>query len=157
MAIQPSPGAPGWREEAACKNLSPQEADAIFFHDHDAPLDAWWGGRDFCHSCPVAAACLQSAIDTASGFGLWGGMTPAEREEAGYPTGGTRRRKGEPSPHGTYSRWHAGCRCQPCVLAKREYSRKAARNWKRGVPRSKASAISLPTYIPTPPRKPDDD
>ena len=153
MAVQPSPGDAGWREQAACKSASPQTADEFFFLDHDAPITSWWVAREYCSQCPVAAACLQSSIDTAAGFGMWGGMTPAEREEAGYPTGGTRRRAGQPSPHGTYSRWHAGCRCHPCVLAKREYSRKAARNWKRGTPRSKATSISLPTYIPTPPKR----
>lgn len=54
-----------------------------------APLDAFFPvGTDpngyakaiqYCARCPVAAECLQYALDTGSDDGMYGGTTPADR------------------------------------------------------------------------------
>lgn len=38
--------------------------------------------RLICSGCPVRAACAQWADDTGQGFGVWGGLTSAQRRAA---------------------------------------------------------------------------
>lgn len=77
-----------WREDAACKGV-----DNKYFFDweyYDFARETW------CNDCPVAQHCLEYALEprevvwTAQGrgalvrgedHGLWGGMTPNERDE----------------------------------------------------------------------------
>jgi WhiB family transcriptional regulator, redox-sensing transcriptional regulator len=58
--------------EAAC-----QGADtAVFF-----PVSDTFAGeaKAICATCPVAEACLEYAIATRQGDGVWGGLTAVER------------------------------------------------------------------------------
>ncbi|MDQ1709514.1 MAG: WhiB family transcriptional regulator, redox-sensing transcriptional regulator [Frankiaceae bacterium] len=36
--------------------------------------------KAICHGCPVVAQCAQFALSTREQFGVWGGLTPRERE-----------------------------------------------------------------------------
>jgi hypothetical protein len=62
----------GWRDRAKCKDLTPEEADKLFFPST--------GGRHsrrkvFCNGCPVKLQCRNAGIAGNEEFGLWGGET----------------------------------------------------------------------------------
>ncbi|MHA6801523.1 WhiB family transcriptional regulator [Bounagaea algeriensis] len=68
-----------WQRFAACRDTSA----AVFF----AP-DSERGARrrrredaakDICARCPVRQACLNHALAVEEPYGVWGGLTPAER------------------------------------------------------------------------------
>jgi WhiB family redox-sensing transcriptional regulator len=61
---------PEWVEDAACKDLSFEEADAYFFPK---------GPRELCRRCPVRAECLEQALSEPEEHGIWGGFSPRER------------------------------------------------------------------------------
>lgn len=79
-----------WRHRAACRALTPEEADPVFFPT--APRGRggtdWSPAKAWCASCPVRADCLQYAFDTQQEFGMWGGMTPRQRADVARETGG---------------------------------------------------------------------
>ena len=70
-----------WQAEAACRSADPE----LFFHP--------WGERDpsrsrrdaaakaVCDRCPVQKMCGDIALATYEPYGVWGGLTEAEREE----------------------------------------------------------------------------
>lgn len=60
-----------WTANAACAQQPP---DSLFVRGA-----AQRTARDLCFSCPVRQACLAEALDTATEFGVWGGMTERER------------------------------------------------------------------------------
>ncbi len=37
--------------------------------------------RRVCAACPIRAACLQRALDLREPWGMWGGLTPRERDD----------------------------------------------------------------------------
>jgi WhiB family redox-sensing transcriptional regulator len=45
-----------------------------------------------CKSCPIAAACLEFALDVEDGFAILGGMTPGERQRIKFQQGFQQRR-----------------------------------------------------------------
>lgn len=57
-------------------------------HGHRDP-DLWFAddvasqrqARSFCAVCPVREECLLYALEHDLDFGVWGGLTPAERTE----------------------------------------------------------------------------
>ncbi len=53
-----------------------------------APITDYTAARAICGRCAVAAECLDYAIRADEPHGLWGGKTPAERDEI------RRRRRG---------------------------------------------------------------
>jgi len=66
---------PEWYERALCRDMDPE----------------WWFPNDrgatavsrmailICRQCDVAQQCLQTALDHNEPFGIWGGLTAAER------------------------------------------------------------------------------
>lgn len=64
-----------WRDRAACAG----EDQTLFFptggHRRYSP------GKTVCAGCPVSAECLRFALTTHQSDGLWGGLTPDEREQ----------------------------------------------------------------------------
>ena len=62
----------GFFDEAACEGVD----TAIFF-----PVSDTFAGeaKAICATCPVAEACLEYAISTRQGDGVWGGLTAVER------------------------------------------------------------------------------
>ena len=105
----------------------------------NAGHDPWWtydelGGGDpdtrrdtkaaiaaeakaICATCPVRAACLQAAIDSSEGYGIWGGKTPAQRAQMNSATD---------LPHGTYGalKRHARAGEPQCAECRRFNARK---------------------------------
>jgi Transcription factor WhiB len=69
-----------WRAFAACRGI-----DAETFFDEES----WPDARRVCAGCPVRSLCLQWALIAEEEFGLYGGLSPRERELAasGRPAG----------------------------------------------------------------------
>jgi len=67
---------PEWARAAACRNLTPEEADALFFPERGHSTVA---GRALCGRCPVTLQCLDMALSTAVEFGIFGGTSLQER------------------------------------------------------------------------------
>jgi WhiB family redox-sensing transcriptional regulator len=71
-------------EDAKCRELSPADADDLFYNE--APgVGATAAARRYCRGledrrpCPVQAECLQLALDTDSRFGVWAGISERGR------------------------------------------------------------------------------
>jgi hypothetical protein len=65
-----------WREKAACRNLTPQQVDELFFVTQGKSANP---ARNFCSHCPVQAQCRDFALFYKEN-GIWGGTTDGERE-----------------------------------------------------------------------------
>ena len=68
----------GWQARAACRG----EDSALFYADskratEQARVEA---AKAICARCPVVEECLDAALATHEQYGVWGGMTAAERE-----------------------------------------------------------------------------
>ncbi|MEV4139322.1 WhiB family transcriptional regulator [Dactylosporangium sp. NPDC049742] len=59
---------------AACREVDPE----IFFpiSATSAALGQVHEAQAICARCPVVADCLQWALRTGQGYGMWGGTTP---------------------------------------------------------------------------------
>lgn len=64
-----------WRQNAACRNLSLEEIDRIFFLEKGGSTKR---AKEICGSCKVRKQCLDFAI-YYNESGIWGGMSPNER------------------------------------------------------------------------------
>lgn len=61
-----------------CAKLSLAEADKLFFSEESAKRIAQ--AKAICATCPMIQACLDHAIKSECEFGIFGGLTPAERK-----------------------------------------------------------------------------
>lgn len=64
-----------WRDHAACQGMSRTAIDALFFGDEHDSVKA----KDICATCPVTEECLDYAMREHIEYGVWGGMTSANR------------------------------------------------------------------------------
>ena len=64
-----------WKEQGICGEIDPD----LFFSEHADDVKA---AKQICGTCPVAEQCREHALDTGPEFGIWGGLTPAERRAA---------------------------------------------------------------------------
>ena len=64
-----------WRTRTACAGF-PNE---LFFPRGDAPSRVIERALAVCSICPVAADCLEYALETNQRSGIWGGTTEDER------------------------------------------------------------------------------
>jgi len=67
-----------WVEQAACSEVGPGPWDS-----DDETNNSYREARRVCRVCPVAAECLEWALANDERYGMWGGMTPAERRGLG--------------------------------------------------------------------------
>lgn len=67
-----------WRKQSACRT---EDAELFFPTGHDgaANLAQIAEAKAVCARCPVAAACLNHALDHHIGDGIFGGLTEKER------------------------------------------------------------------------------
>ncbi|MFI9151738.1 WhiB family transcriptional regulator [Streptomyces sp. NPDC053367] len=66
-----------WRERAECRHHDP---DLFFPIGSSGPaLLQTEQAKAVCGGCPVREACLEFALDTAQGMGVWGGTSENER------------------------------------------------------------------------------
>ncbi|MEU9298452.1 WhiB family transcriptional regulator [Streptomyces sp. NPDC048266] len=70
-----------WRTEAACAN--PDVDPNVFFRHGAAKRGRHWAqaAKKVCARCPVDDFCLQVALQSREGVGVWGGKTPSERRK----------------------------------------------------------------------------
>lgn len=64
-----------WRDEAACRGM----ATEIFF-PVSASNDAAVTAKAVCEGCPVTEECLSYAMAAREPEGVFGGLTPRQRE-----------------------------------------------------------------------------
>lgn len=118
---------PDWQAEAACAGMG----TTIFFGERgdSRPVAE---AKAICARCTVTDKCLQWAIDTGSRIGVFGGLTPRERQGMKH---GTYKvvRCGTTSGHAKHVR-NGETPCTPCAEARREYQRRtmAAARARRG-------------------------
>lgn len=60
-----------WLDAAACRDHP--ERDELFFGERMSE------GRELCRICPVRTPCLDYALEQDVKYGLWGGLTRAQR------------------------------------------------------------------------------
>lgn len=68
-----------WQNQAACRGMD----SSVFFHPHDernsAREDRITAAKAVCRRCPVIAQCLDYSIRVREPYGIWGGLSEAER------------------------------------------------------------------------------
>jgi hypothetical protein len=76
-AVPETPRKSDWRDAAACRTEDPED----FFPIGASPAAkaAERHAKTVCFACPSYQACGQWALETRQAFGIWGGMTEAER------------------------------------------------------------------------------
>lgn len=74
----------GWFDKAACRGVP----SAVFFPEiptGDVRPHYWEQARAYCAACPVRVECLAFCLpfedETGRRNGMWGGLTPRERDQ----------------------------------------------------------------------------
>nr|WP_246242764.1 MULTISPECIES: WhiB family transcriptional regulator [Flexivirga] len=63
-----------WQADALCRQTDPE----IFFPEKGGSTK---DAKRICHSCPVAAECLDQALANDERFGIWGGVPERRRRK----------------------------------------------------------------------------
>jgi len=114
-----------WMAQGACNEHDPE----LFFpHPNSEAHEA----KKVCRNeCPVAAQCLEYALEIGADFGVWGGLTEQERAQLSKRRAGLKSTKPPREYHncGTYSgvsrhRKAGEWLCDPCMGARRDYEKK---------------------------------
>lgn len=77
LPLRPMAADFSWAALAACK--IPEDVRTAANWYADAATVQCKMAIAICNECPVKEPCLQHALDTDEEFGVWGGMTPAQR------------------------------------------------------------------------------
>lgn len=112
-----------WAERAACTGYEL----SLFFSDAEQNIAT---AKRICASCPVQAACLDEQLRNEDGsrYGIYGGLTPRERNQLVS----SERRGRKPSPCGTYSAYQRHVKKkEPIDEACRTAKREAERQYRR--------------------------
>lgn len=102
-----------WRNLAACRGMDPD----LFFPER-GDLYTAQAAQAVCGTCPVAAECLEFAIEVGEKIGVWGGLSGNDlRKEKRR-----RARRINAAQCGTYGGYHAHRRrgqeaCHACKAA----------------------------------------
>jgi WhiB family redox-sensing transcriptional regulator len=64
-----------WHSEALCRGSSPE----LFFFEAGQSKRKNYVVENYCKLCPVKQRCLDYALNNDIRFGVWGGLTQAER------------------------------------------------------------------------------
>jgi WhiB family redox-sensing transcriptional regulator len=112
-----------WQDRAACTGTDPK----LWFPTSSDPTAAR-AAVGICHTCPVAAQCLQYAIDEELRFGVFGGTTASQRAKmrTGRPVS-KMRKWSDPKPCGSMAAWRRHLRNKEpiddlCRMAVDEYN-----------------------------------
>ncbi len=80
MSTEGAPRWNDWRESAACRGHSPGEFfTPVGTELRSERLDREREAKRLCWSCSVRGNCLSHALRTGEQYGIWGGLTFAER------------------------------------------------------------------------------
>lgn len=64
-----------WEDQSRCKQLTPEQADALFFPSHGGKPNK---ANTFCGGCPVESLCIERAVQNNLD-GFWAGTTREQR------------------------------------------------------------------------------
>jgi WhiB family redox-sensing transcriptional regulator len=71
---------PGWQRLAACRGEDSSYYFApSYFEKRGEKLAREAVAKRICAVCPVRQACLEYALETREGHGVWGGLNETER------------------------------------------------------------------------------
>ncbi|UXY24980.1 WhiB family transcriptional regulator (plasmid) [Streptomyces cynarae] len=81
-----------WRHQASCREEDPD----LFFPigDTGPVLLQVQEAKAVCRRCPVIGQCLQWALESGQEFGVWGGLSEAERRAMKHRAARNRVRNG---------------------------------------------------------------
>lgn len=66
-----------WHELANCY----RNGYTLFFHEGRLKVQEFARrAKEYCEGCPVLEICLRSSLEHRDQFGIWGGLTPKERQ-----------------------------------------------------------------------------
>ncbi|MFD3039343.1 MULTISPECIES: WhiB family transcriptional regulator [Mycolicibacterium] len=77
----PDPAFPDWRSHSSCRDVDPM---VFYGPDHEraaARRRRVARAKAICQSCPVRQACLRQSLRVPEQHGVWGGLTPDERDD----------------------------------------------------------------------------
>jgi WhiB family redox-sensing transcriptional regulator len=78
----PHPGDRDWQVRAACRGTD----TSIFYHPENergpARRHREMLAKAVCGRCPVIEPCRQRALEAREPYGVWGGMSAEDRDEA---------------------------------------------------------------------------
>ncbi|WP_342394399.1 WhiB family transcriptional regulator [Mycolicibacterium farcinogenes] len=77
----PDPAFPDWRSHSSCRDVDPM---VFYGPDHEraaARRRRVARAKAICHSCPVRQVCLRQSLRVPEQHGVWGGLTPDERDD----------------------------------------------------------------------------
>jgi hypothetical protein len=106
-----------WRDGAHCRNMPPERATAVFFHQSadstkTTAIRVEANAHPWCSTCRVRIACLEQALEYGRETqGIWGGLGQAKRRHL-QQARSRQTNEGHP-PH----RYTPGCSCSYCRLA----------------------------------------
>lgn len=63
--------------ETTCYTMPIKQAQALFFSENPKKVAI---AKAICATCPMTQECLRMALDNHEEYGIFGGMTPKERE-----------------------------------------------------------------------------
>ena len=70
-----------WQRHGACRGMD----SAFFFHPENergaARANREIRAKQVCSRCPVIEECRRWALDVQEPYGVWGGLSEAERDE----------------------------------------------------------------------------
>ena len=70
-----------WQRHGACRGMD----SAFFFHPENergaARANRETQAKQVCSRCPVIEDCRRLALDVQEPYGVWGGLSEAERDE----------------------------------------------------------------------------
>lgn len=66
---------PEWQDRAACLDYDPD----LWFPEWPKSNE-YREARRICNGCPVRKECLELGLELAPKYGMFGGLTPGERE-----------------------------------------------------------------------------
>ncbi|MGY0057480.1 WhiB family transcriptional regulator [Streptomyces sp. LZ34] len=69
----------GWQLHAACKGMASSVFYAAYGERGRQKRAREQRARDVCGSCPVRRQCAEFALATDETYGVWGGLTEADR------------------------------------------------------------------------------
>lgn len=105
---------------APCAGLTP-----LFYSDDEETQEE---AKKVCAGCPVQTPCLLAALAAGELFGVWGGMTPVEREQMRQLLDGATEVPAMPcgpkmgSVAGFFTHYRAKAQaCPPCERAHLDY------------------------------------
>lgn len=68
-----------WMQRAACRQLDPVEAAAIFFPSRSHAARLAKVGKEWCNRCVVNSECLEYALEHKIAEGIWAATSERER------------------------------------------------------------------------------